>query len=225
MADEPSKEELKERIERLEKRVLPNRRQVLTGAGILGGYLAGMGTASAADTTDGRHAAQSGQFAQFEDPGGDDWASVPDSGAIDLQSRGLTNVASVSTGDVDISGYSAGTFKTFEEVTDGSSFEGTARAAKTTDGIGTSATTIFQQPGGLNACLVFVHGREQGSAGQFVDLVLWLAFTGTSTITNTVETGSPASRTYSDNSGELQLAMGSGTYNATAVGIAAFTSN
>lgn len=68
--------EYRERIDQLEaqvedqqstiERMLPSRRQVLTAAAGVGGFALGAGSASAADTTDGRHAAKFGQYKILE---------------------------------------------------------------------------------------------------------------------------------------------------------------
>lgn len=71
-------EHLRERVAELEETVdeqqsliekmMPSRRQILTGAGMAGAYALGGGMATAADTSDGRHAAKFGQYSEIEGP-------------------------------------------------------------------------------------------------------------------------------------------------------------
>lgn len=81
----------------------------------------------------------------------------------------------------------------------------TLTSAKNVD---TSPTTLA--PNILNTFVAFISGGD-GSSNRFVDRVAGSAFDGVSqTEMHTRQT--PASRSYAENSGELELSMASGSY-------------
>lgn len=93
-------DDLRERVEQLEEqnkeqaamiqRLLPSRRQFLTGVGMAGAYALGGQSASAADTTDGRHAAKFGQYAQIEGPNGNTLITLPGGGPPEVTALDIT---------------------------------------------------------------------------------------------------------------------------------------
>jgi len=84
---------------------------------------------------------------------------------------------------------------------------------QTATSVPTSATAILPASFGYGA-LAIVNGYSGGNA--FADLVFFTNTT-TATVSSQTVTGSPVARTYSVVSGQLKLAMASGTYIVTAV--------
>lgn len=88
-------------------------------------------------------------------------------------------------------------------------------------GVVVETNTVSTTPthiGSGNQALCIVYG-DDGSNNRFTDVILYI-FNVTPIVlhSNTIE-GSPAARTYTNSSGTINLAMGSGTYN---IGFAAF---
>lgn len=86
-----------------------------------------------------------------------------------------------------------------------------------TDGVSTTAATIFSRQDGENVGLVSVAGRVSGGGPQFFDLVMVVFFNTVSTV-QSVDVSGPATRTYSVSGEDLMLEMGGDTYDVAASG-------
>ena len=78
-----------------------------------------------------------------------------------------------------------------------------------TASVSTSATTILSLAGG-RACKIVVSGNN--GSGYFVDTIVSLPGAAFTVLDATTLAGSPAARTYTWSSANVQLAMASGTY-------------
>lgn len=95
--------------------------------------------------------------------------------------------------------------------TDAPFLKGTRYSLQTED-VSTTAKTILPSPDGqLIGGLVTVNGTEDTGADEFYDVVHYSRTAGLGSVVSQTDTGS-ASRTYTTSAGDLQLAMGSGTY-------------
>lgn len=88
-------------------------------------------------------------------------------------------------------------------------------AATRTASVSTSATTIYSM--GDYGYLFLITG-DNGGAG-FTDLVISGYGSSVTVISSTTAYGSPAARTYSNSSGNLQLAMASSTYSVAVIAV------
>lgn len=116
-------------------------------------------------------------------------------------------------------GFGAGTVQTFEDIFE-SGLGAFTWGGQFTENVSTSAVTIFSRTGisNVNGNLLVVYGSEQGADNSFTELVLFQAF-GSATAVSAATRGTPASRSYSVNSSDLNLTMGSGTYNVAVSGL------
>jgi hypothetical protein len=86
-----------------------------------------------------------------------------------------------------------------------------AHQQQSTTGVSTSLVTILTPGTGPYAAFCVVFGSD--GTNRFIDLVLFSVGTGTINVVSSLSAaGSPAARTYAQNSSSLQLSMGSGTY-------------
>jgi len=107
-----TKEQLWNRLKRLEEHVYPSRRELLAGGAsalLAGGAVKSMsGRSRAADTSAGQAGAAGQEIDVFidelRDPGGDVVADVDDTGAVNWQGRSFENVGSIGTDEARISG-------------------------------------------------------------------------------------------------------------------------
>lgn len=86
-----------------------------------------------------------------------------------------------------------------------------AHQQQSTTGVSTSLVTILTPGTGPYAAFCVVFGSD--GTNRFIDLVLFSVGTGTINVVSSLSAaGTPAARTYAQNSSSLQLSMGSGTY-------------
>jgi hypothetical protein len=162
-------------------------------------------------------------FGNFWDAGAQELTADVNNTSVSTGSATITNQA--TAGSLDLSDLALDTLYDFEtNIQDTNS--GTSRAAKITTGVGTSATSIFERSGGsenLNAHTVFVYGVDDSDGTvEFTDFLLWHS-AGETTVINSTARGTPSGRTYSDDTTDLNLAMGADSYNVIAVGTGAQT--
>lgn len=135
---------------------------------------------------------------------------IPDAASTHKLGSSAFPWTSVTTEDMIVTSLSAGSTKKVYEADLTSTKESHAHV-QYTDGVSTSATTIFTT--GPNGAFVLVMGTKDGDGSTvFTDLVHFLSFQGTNVVSS-VTGGSPDGRTYSVNSEQLQLAMAANTYN------------
>lgn len=95
---------------------------------------------------------------------------------------------------------------------------GSQRRTQGTTSVGTAATPIYSLVGGQAGSLIVVQGYDPSSTSdRFCDVIHRVA-TATPTTISSQEQGTPASRSYSYNSGNIELAMGSSTYDVASSG-------
>lgn len=129
----------------------------------------------------------------------------------------------LSTDSATITGQSPGSTTEYIEAdeTDGGS---TARTGghfvQYTDSVGTSATTILSLTDETVAHVVVQGVIDDGSfSPEFTDIVHFMGFGGTNVISSLTR-GTPAGRTYSQNGRDMELAMGSDSYDVAATAVA-----
>jgi len=114
--------------------------------------------------------------------------------------------------------FPADTEKTLDSVTSFNGASGIYENTRLDKSVSTSDTTILQgqtEDGDITDLIggLAVVVGQGGSGDYFTDLVLLTGAGGGTTVVGSQERSSPAARSYSMSSDELQLSMGSGTYN------------
>jgi len=223
MATDDDAATLRERVRELEQTVaqqqdtieqlMPSRRAVLAGgAGLVGGAaLTGQASAQSA----------AGQVGTSSEPVDVEAASVNVQEGVSTPSAFVSgtltasdvNTDSVNTDSTNITGHTVGTSKEYLDLNENSDRK-SGSYIQYTDGVSTTATSILDiSSGGETGSLALVFGERTGSFTRyFTDLVLWQAVGGTTVVASETR-NSPASRTYSVNTRQLELAMSSGTFN------------
>jgi len=110
--------------------------------------------------------------------------------------------------------------KRFRPLDHSAKFPGGTVAGQNTEAVATSATPIFTGEGDFGDSYLLVIIGFDGSGNRFRDIVSFTSKIGVppSTIDSAAE-GSPASRTYSRNGSDLELAMGADTYGVSVSGL------
>ncbi|TKX52881.1 hypothetical protein EXE43_20090 [Halorubrum sp. SS5] len=142
---------------------------------------------------------------------------------LDAEGKDLDNVGSLSTDEIDSKDATIrnskyirenvedGSTAVIQEVKDSGGTVTQDSRTQMTNNVDTNATTILTVDNEPIALLCVVYGKD-GSSNRFNDLVFATRNSPPDVISSNDDLGTPASRTYSNDGDEIQLAMGSGTY-------------